>query len=149
MRIGPPSRDDAGFTLIELVVVLAILGMLLALLPDELSVAIPGQQLRAAAFQMADDLKDARTRAVVSCEPTSVLISLGDGKSIANGAKRFPRGTVLRLDGTAPGALSGGEDQIRFFPDGSASGGHITLSAGTRTYVISVDWLTGRVDVDG
>lgn len=147
MRSGHRTRHAAGFTLIELVVVLAIFGLLLALLPDGLSVAIPGQQLRAAAYQMADDLKDARSRAVMSSEPTSVSIALGDG--VAKGARRFPRGTALRLEGAAPGAISGGEDQVRFFPDGSASGGRITLSAGTRTYVISIDWLTGRVDVDG
>lgn len=140
----------AGFTLIELVVVLAILGLLLALLPDALSIAIPGQQLRAAAYQLADDLKDARTRAVVSGEPTSIRIALSeyDGQ-LAVGMRKLPHGATIQVADVPRQTLAGGLEQMSFFPDGSASGGRISLAVGTRKYVISIDWLTGRVTVDG
>lgn len=36
---------------------------------------------------------------------------------------------------------------IHFFPDGSSSGGSIKLSAAGRSYVIEVDWLTGKVAI--
>jgi general secretion pathway protein H len=36
---------------------------------------------------------------------------------------------------------------IRFYPDGSATGGQIDLAAGQRVAHIGVDWLTGRVSV--
>ncbi|GGF51452.1 hypothetical protein GCM10011611_67400 [Aliidongia dinghuensis] len=133
------ARQTAGFTLIELMVVLAILGLLLALLPDALSVAIPGQRLRAAAYQLADELKDARTQAVLSGEPSTVQIGPDE--------RTFPRGTQAHLEETEPRA-DGGHAEVRFFPDGSASGGTIRLVQGTRAYVIRIDWLTGRVMVD-
>ena len=36
---------------------------------------------------------------------------------------------------------------IRFFPDGSSTGGRITLSIDSMRYLVNVDWLTGRVKV--
>ena len=36
---------------------------------------------------------------------------------------------------------------IRFNPDGSSSGGRITLADGSRRVAVGVDWLTGRVTV--
>jgi len=141
-------RRCGGFTLIELVVVLAILGLLLALLPDALSVAIPGQQLRAAAHQLADDLRDARTKAILSGKPAEVPIKLSDGGPSGSSMRRLPRDTIVRIDDVPRRTLAGGQALVRFFPDGSASGGMISLSASGRTYVISIDWLTGRVTVD-
>lgn len=138
----------AGFTLIELVVVLAILGLLLALLPDALSVAIPGQQLRAAAYQLADDLKDARTRAILTGKSVEVPIGLSEGRTSGSPSRRLPRDTMIRIEDVPRRTFAGGQELVRFFPDGSASGGKINLSTGGRTYAISVDWLTGRVTVD-
>jgi len=136
----------AGFTLIELMVVLGILGLLLALVPGTLSVAIPGQQLRAASYQLADDLRDARARAVLSGEATSLSIGLdASGEHLGRSGSRLPRGTTIALEDAPRGS---GAEEMRFFPDGSASGGTIKLAAGGRTYAITVDWLTGRVVVD-
>ena len=36
---------------------------------------------------------------------------------------------------------------IRFQPDGSSTGGRITLADGRRRMAVGVDWLTGRVSV--
>jgi len=37
---------------------------------------------------------------------------------------------------------------IRFFPDGSSTGGRISVARGQRTLVVEVDWLLGRVSVN-
>jgi general secretion pathway protein H len=39
--------------------------------------------------------------------------------------------------------------RIRFFADGTATGGTIRLWHGARSATITVDWLTGRVRRDG
>ncbi|PIV82132.1 type II secretion system protein GspH, partial [bacterium CG17_big_fil_post_rev_8_21_14_2_50_64_8] len=36
---------------------------------------------------------------------------------------------------------------IRFYPDGSSTGGRVTLSRGERKYRVDVDWMTGRVKI--
>jgi general secretion pathway protein H len=40
-----------------------------------------------------------------------------------------------------------GAGTVTFFPDGTSTGGTITLSQGTHRYYVAVDWLTGQVDV--
>jgi general secretion pathway protein H len=37
--------------------------------------------------------------------------------------------------------------RIRFFPDGSSTGGHIVLQRGARRWQVNVAWLTGAVSV--
>lgn len=37
--------------------------------------------------------------------------------------------------------------RIRFFPDGSSTGGRITLKRGQREWHVNVAWLTGAVSV--
>jgi general secretion pathway protein H len=38
---------------------------------------------------------------------------------------------------------------IRFYPDGGSSGGTLVIGRAPSAHRIAVDWLTGRVDVDG
>ena len=38
--------------------------------------------------------------------------------------------------------------QIRFFPDGSSSGGRITLTRDRREWRIEIAWLTGEVRIE-
>ena len=36
---------------------------------------------------------------------------------------------------------------IRFYPDGSSTGGRVTVASGERKLLVDVDWLTGRVTI--
>src|SRR5208282_6754454 len=60
---GARSRPD-GFTLIELAVVLAIMGLMLALVLAHGPMRSPTLQTRAAAAQVAQGLRSARARAI-------------------------------------------------------------------------------------
>jgi general secretion pathway protein H len=37
--------------------------------------------------------------------------------------------------------------RIRFFPDGTSTGGRVTISRDDRKFDITVDWLTGLVAI--
>jgi general secretion pathway protein H len=41
-----------------------------------------------------------------------------------------------------------GSGRIRFFPDGGATGGAIDLALGEQHSRVSVDWLTGQVEIE-
>lgn len=50
---------------------------------------------------------------------------------------------------TAQSELSGkGTAGIRFFDDGSSTGGRITLERGQASWKIDINWLTGQIELE-
>lgn len=144
-----PSRRS-GFTLIELLVVLGILGLMLALLPPFLPKVHQAQQAKAAARELAAGLRTARQQAVATQKPVALLLDVAERKYALSGQLhelRLPPDTELALHAASSEQTSASAGSIRFFPDGSATGGEIALRHATQAYVVQVQWLTGRVSV--
>jgi general secretion pathway protein H len=139
-----------GFTLLELIVVLAIIGLVLALIPGFMLRSQPGLDVEVAARALADGLRQTRSQAMVgnreqvfSLDVEQRLFRAGRGQPL----KQLDRQVELHLLTTA-GELTGAElGQIRFFPDGSSTGGAIDLAQGEQRSRVSVDWLTGQVEI--
>lgn len=140
-----------GFTLIELLVVMAMMGLLTALLSPRVQSALPGFELRTAARELAAGLRETRAESVRRGAPTALVLDIGRGRyTVAGSGKptRLPDG--LKVDALAAANDLGAETKMaryRFFPDGTATGGQITLSRGDAIYRVDIDWMTGRVRV--
>jgi|HubBroStandDraft_1064217.scaffolds.fasta_scaffold03297_6 general secretion pathway protein H len=138
----------SGFTLVELLVVLSILGLLVMTASTTLQTALPALALKSAAQILADDLRATRRSALLQGRETSFTLLPGayaPGEGVR--PRALPDGTGIRLAAVRarPGAAP---DVIRFFADGSSTGGRVELLLGKRTRAIEIDWLTGRVLVD-
>lgn len=139
-----------GFTLIELLVVLLIMGLLVTLGPIAFHRALPGLSLTAEARDVAAVFREARSvairdnrEAVVSFDVQAKTYRLeGPGKE-----HDVDPGLGLKLVSAASEQVGENVGRIRFFPDGTSTGGRVTLSSGERKYYVVVDWLTGRVQV--
>jgi general secretion pathway protein H len=53
----------------------------------------------------------------------------------------------LGLETARSELVDAGSGQIRFFPDGSSTGGRITVMMQEQRAEVVVDWLTGQVDI--
>lgn len=140
---------SAGFTLLEMLVVLAIIaaGSLLAM--AAFGDGLRGARLHGAAKEVAAQLRFTRALAIATGMPQEFVIDP------ASRAWRAPKGRHGRLPDIGELAFTGarelqptpGEGAVRFFPDGAASGGRLRMAANGGGWEVDVAWLTGEVRV--
>ena len=133
------KRDDAGFTLIEIVCVLAIIALLAGLALLSIIRATSGPRLEAYALQAATILTADRNAAIRRHAVVASVLDLGAG-TICSGAGagrvQFPRDVAFDalLARTCNGRTVGAT--IDFFPDGMSCGGTVGLRRGNSGYQI-------------
>jgi general secretion pathway protein H len=135
----------AGFTLVELLVVLVIMGLLLAFIPATLA-GISGARIRASARDLVNDLREAHAAALRLDDEIDLSIDLRR-MSYRMSGQAAERSLALfdEIEVQAPGtAARQNPIQLRFFPDGSSSGGTIRLRRGGSETVVVVTWASGR-----
>jgi general secretion pathway protein H len=141
-------RRQAGFTLIEILVVLAIMGVVLGIVLGRGPMNSRGLQTRAAAGALAQTLRAARAQAIATDHDVSVAIDPARHVfAMDHGPERLvARDLALAI---VPPVLPGPGSVrlIRFSPDGSATGGGVLLGTGRRRIGVRVEWLTGKVSV--
>lgn len=132
--------SDSGMTLLEALVVVGITAMVGALEYPNLERALDVLSLRETASTLTANLRVVRADALrTGQDVTFALAPDGRGYGWSEGqARKIPSTVALSVE---PGGT------IRFFADGSSSGGAIKLMAAGRAIPISVDSATGTVSV--
>ncbi len=143
------SKRVGGFTLIEVIVTLAIVGLALVLVAGFKPPWSSGLGLKGTATQLAAGLRLARSEAILRNRSVAFgLDVIGHRWRIEQGIDRpLPANLTVELLTIAGEARGPGAGDIRFNPDGSSTGGRILLASGQRKIAVGVDWLTGRVSV--
>ena len=131
-----------------MVLVMAVL--LVALVPPLLSGMSGAAELRSAARQLAAGLRFARNEAVARQREAVLTLDLVRRRFAVSGDPReiaLPESLALHLYTAQSELLDQATGNIRFFPDGSSTGGAITVSGAKLAYRVNVDWLTGAIAI--
>lgn len=80
MRRAPSSRRARGFTLVELLLVVAVLGILAVAVAPAVSTVLAGGRLRAGARELAGAGRYARTMALLNQTPVDLVVDLQGGR---------------------------------------------------------------------
>src|ERR1700754_2786358 len=139
-----------GFTLLEMVCVLAIIALLAAVLLPFVPHDTSRSRLQAYALQAATLLKADRNAAIRGQISVATVVD-AQARAIRSGASQAAIRIAddVRFDALLPQTCSQRQalSTISFFANGTSCGGTIALTRFDAGYEIRVNWLTGRIEV--
>ena len=150
---------QGGFTLLELMVAFAIAALLVGVTTPAGLRFYDTMQYRSAVGDLQAAAVNARYRAITSGRAVDLLVAPDDARFIVlpaepeserdfdlDSARKLAGDLAIEMISAEVLSPRAGVGAIRFYPDGSATGGSITVlrpsGAGVR---LRVDWLLGRV----
>lgn len=108
---GIPRKQMAGFTLIEMLVTLAVAGLVAGIAFPRVQNNMTAMEFRLGAGQVAEALRTARADAIRTGEPVSFAV---EGRKVVIGT-----GTPIALPASV--SITAGQDApVTFYPDGTA-----------------------------
>lgn len=146
--MSPVGKDDRGFTLLELLVVLLLLGLASSIVLPAIDRRLREQEVRQSALEVAAVARDLKNRARDEGSLQRLVFN-----PLENSYQTFPGKKIIlpsdiRLTAVEGGEpIGGGLQQFLFFPNGSVHGKEVGISGreGSSLYLIRLDPLTGRV----
>lgn len=150
-RTTDRAANDDGFSLLELIAMMALVALAVSIVVPRFSGSRQAMTLRATALELVAGLKDARSAARASNSGSVLQIDTATRIYSAAGAvkpKTIPRSVALTFEAKSAVSMGAARAGFQFRPDGTASGGRITLRSGPDTATITVDWLTSAVQLD-
>ena len=145
----PADRGNRGFTLLELVVVLLIIGVASMLTIPSFDRGIKKRQARQSVLALAAVARDLRRRAIDEGKLKQLTVSPSEESYLASGADIIHLPETVQITGVVGGEPIGDRlTQFVFFPNGSILGGAIELSdRHGSVYRVRLESLVGRVVV--
>lgn len=145
----------AGFTFIELMVVMAAAGLLLVVSVPNFTKLLETQQYRGAVRDVVSAARAAKTRAIRTNRPVDLAIdtqsralfmSLAGDQEAGEPILTLPDSVEVSVTSAAGLAPTDGRSVIRFYPAGGSTGGDIELLRPSGVgHLIQVGWLLGNV----
>jgi len=146
----PKRRTQAGFTLVEIMVVMVIIALIMGLVATSMSRSVSAAEARAASRELVASLRYTRARAIIDKAEQVFLVDTENRSYQAPGRDKveLPEGVDLTITTATSELVSDAISCIRFFPDGGSTGGHIELTVNKREYRVNVAWLTGETQLE-
>lgn len=147
------QKNILGFTLLELVVVLAVVSLLATLGVPSIQRYYEAMEYRGAVRELSSAVNKARQQAFVRGVPIDLLIDHTANRycltSSQNGVAEsdfsaLPETLAITVTYAAEVSSIPGMPAIRFYPSGGSSGGEVSIERQTGAGVtIEIDWLLG------
>lgn len=145
-----PVGKDKGFSLLELLVVLLILGISGLIVLPSVEQALREREIRQSALGLAASARDLRSRAIREGALYRLVLRPSERSYQVWQGQRVRLSSEVRIAEIVGGEpIEEGGRQFVFFPNGSVLGGGVRVSGrdGSPAYWVRFEPLTGRVGV--
>ena len=144
------QRYAQGFSLLELMLVLSLSGILMGVVATAIT---QGPVLKKAARDVLASLRSARAQAVANQKATVWVMDIDNNTIQVVGATRFKTKSIdesirVKLNTAESELVGNAKGGIRFYPDGSSTGGSVELTANEHVFTVNVEWISGRISLD-
>ncbi len=144
-RLSDPqgSDNDLGYSLLELLIVLAVLALATAVTIPEISGSRVTTARRGTERAVIEAVRQLRSEAIRTNRLQWMEVEPGGRSLRTNSGRRIglPAGfTITPVQSTGPAP-----SRVRFYPDGRSSGSSWRVAGGGATTTLTIDWLTGRI----
>ena len=141
--------NTRGFSLLELLVVLALLGLVSVIVVPSIERGIRDREVRQSALALAALARELRSRAIYDGTLQDLVLNPSENSIQASAGKRIllsDEAKISAIDGGEP--MGQGSRRFFFFPNGSTVGGEIGISGREGlAYTVRLQSLSGRVEV--
>jgi general secretion pathway protein H len=141
---------DKGFSLIEILIVLVIAVIIMGVVGPKISSGISSVKFKSITKEVVSGLRYARMKSITENRKIEFIVNLEQHfYRIDDENKNHPIPEDIEITLVTASTQVIGEEQgaIIYFPDGSSSGGRVTLETEQQKHLIDVNWLTGMVEV--
>ena len=148
--MSPVGKDDRGFTLLELLVVLLLLSLASLIVLPSIDRGLREREVRQSALELAAVARDLRGKAVRESSLQRLIFNPQENSYQALRRKKILLPSDIKITGIEGGEPVGeGLRQFLFFPNGSLLAREVGISGqeGSPAYLVRFDPLTGRVAV--
>lgn len=144
------SCRTKGFSLLEILLVMVLVGLMASLLGAGLGKSIAAARMRNVSTDIAAAMRHARSRAILERKQKLIWFNTENKTWRSDSGKEGEIPDEMEFSVlTAESELkSDNEGAIRFYPDGASTGGEVTLKSDGRQWRIMVSWLTGRIRME-
>ena len=142
------QQKQSGFTLLELIVAFTIATLLVTMSTPMVMRMYDSMVYRGAVKDMVSAIETTRYAAItqgqaidITIVPTDNAFQVGQGEN-----NYLPKSLKLTIEAAQEMSEIKGAGTIRYYPDGSSSGGSIQiLRPSGQGVILHVDWLLGRL----
>lgn len=136
----------------EMIAVLALIGIIAVAMTFSLVRGLTGTKVMAASRDLAAAMRYTRGQAIIKREERALEVDTARNTYTAPGRAtvQLPEDMDIALRTTRSELSNEAETagRIRFFPDGSSTGGWVRLNSGAREWLVNVAWLTGEISLE-
>jgi prepilin-type N-terminal cleavage/methylation domain-containing protein len=144
------GKDRRGFSLLELILVLSLLGLSSLIVLPAIEKRLKDREVRRSALGLAAVARDLRSKALHQGTPQQLTLNIPQNRYYVSREQEIDLPPDVRFSPVRGGeTLNSGVRQFLFFPNGTALGGEIGFSVGQNPafYSVRLEPLTGRIEV--